>query len=1088
MPEQSFPGPKKRPRGPILGSDRSEETEEPPEPARLVHNINIHTSRCPQITVDILGTSVSALLDSGASATITNSRELIKKHHLRVHPANVTIKTADGTPYECEGVVLIPFTFHGCTNVIPTLLVPQIAKTLILGINFWEAFEISPAIFGKSGTAVKLASGTHHTLNILEEYFGDEENLVLTIEAAEVFVIEETEPEENDLSLELPTVENPCEEKIGAVLTEHTLTEPEQQELREIIDNLKGTSKGKLGRTILMAHKINLVEGAQPKKPPQYRCSPQIQKEIDREIERMKELDVIEESSSEWCNPLLPVKKSSGEWRICLDCRRVNEVTKNEAYPFPDMLGILGRLEKSKFFSVIDLSKAYWQIPLEESSRDMTSFRAGKHLYRFKVMPFGLKGAPITQTKLMNKVLGFDLEPQVHVYLDDIIITSKTLPEHFQLLRKVTERLKEANLSISLSKSRFCQKRISYLGYTISEEGLAIDSRKVQPILDYPTPRTPKEIRRFMGMVSFYKQFIDRFSDLTAPITDLLKGKKKLEWTKAAEQSFLKIKSVLVSPDVLANPDFNLPFVIESDASDVAVGAVLLQVQDGNRRPIAFFSKKLSDTQQKYAPTEKECLGVILAIEKFRHYVEGSRFTVITDAQSLIWLKKISAEGGSAKLIRWALKLQQYDFELLYRKGALNVTADAMSRAVDAVSTRDLEYEKLKKDIINNEEQYKNFKVVNGKIYKLVSSRLGDSRFEWKYVPEVTERIQLMQDAHNEAHFGRFKTLRKLQERYYWPRMQEDVNKYCRGCDVCQRSKYPNTNRVPLMGRRKVASVPWQVISVDFVGPFPRSINGNTMLLVVTDLFSKFVVIQPMREAKTGPMVTFLENMIFLLLGVPEIVISDNGVQFTSKEFDRLLKRYHITHWRNANYHPANNPTERVNRVIVAAIRTYLKGNHREWDKDIHKVAMAIRTAVHESTNFTPYFVNHGRNYISSGKEYRELRESGNETDYEPAEINENLKEVFESVKENLKKAYTRYAKHYNLRANKDAPEYDVGEIVMKKNFVLSNKQKHFSAKLANTYSEAKVVGKIGNTCYDLEDMNGNRLGVFHASDLQKKH
>lgn len=1003
MSKQPLPGSdKKRLRGPILGSDRPEEVEIPPEPTRTIHNINIQASRCPQITVDILGTAVTALLDSGASATITNSRELITKHNLRIHPANVTIKTADGTPYECEGVVLIPYTFHGCTNVIPTLLVPQVAKKLILGINFWEAFEISPAIFGKTGTAIKLESETHPMLNLLEEYFGEEENIMLTIETAEVFIISEAEPE-NDVSLELPTVERPCDETIGEVLTEHALSELEQQELKEIINNLKGTTNGKLGRTNLMSHKINLIEGAQPKKPPQYRCSPQIQKEIDREIERMKELDVIEESTSEWCNPLLPVKKSSGEWRICLDCRRINDVTKNEAYPFPDMLGILGRLEKSKFFSVIDLSKAYWQIPLEETSRDMTSFRAGKHLYRFKVMPFGLKGAPITQTKLMNRVLGFDLEPQVHVYLDDIIITSKTLPEHFQLLRKVTERLKAANLSISLEKSRFCQKRISYLGYTISEEGLAIDSRKVQPILDYPTPRTPKEIRRFMGMVSFYKQFIDRFSDLTAPITDLLKGKKKKpEWTKAAEQSFLKIKAVLVSPEVLANPDFSLPFVIESDASDVAVGAVLLQVLEGIRRPIAFFSKKLSPTQQRYAPTEKECLGVILAIEKFRHYVEGSRFTVITDAQSLIWLKQISAEGGSAKLIRWALKLQQYDFDLLYRKGALNVTADAMSRAVNVVGIKDIEYEKLKKDIISNEVDYKNFKVVNGKIYKLVSSRLGDSRFEWKYVPEVTERIQLMQDAHDEAHFGRFKTLRKLQERYYWPRMQDDVNKYCRGCDVCQRSKYPNTNRVPVMGKRKLASFPWQVVSVDFVGPFPRSISGNTMLLVVTDLFSKFVVIQPMREAKTGPLVTFLENMIFLLLGVPEIIISDNGVQFTSKEFARLLERYHVTHWRNANYHPANNPTERVNRVIVAAIRTYLKGNHREWDKDIHKVAMAIRTAVHESTNFTPYFVNHGRNYVSSGKEYRTLRETGNDQEFDPNEINENLKEVYEVVKENL--------------------------------------------------------------------------------------
>lgn len=531
-------------------------------------------------------------------------------------------------------------------------------------------------------------------------------------------------------------------------------------------------------------------------------------------------------------------------------------------------------------------------------------------------MPFGLKGAPITQTKLMNRVLGFDLEPHVYVYLDDIIITSKTIEEHFRLLKIVTERLRKAGLTISLEKSKFCQKQISYLGYTLSNQGLAIDSTKIQPILDYATPKTPKDIRRFIGMVSFYKQFVEKFSDLTAPITDLLKkGKGKLVWTQEAEEAFLKIKSTLTSPKVLANPDFTIPFIIESDASDVAVGAVLVQTKEGIRRPIAFFSRKLSASQKKYAPTEKECLGVLMAIEKFRHFVEGSKFTVITDAQSLIWLSRISAEGGSAKLIRWALKLQQYDFNLQYRKGSLNVTADALSRSVNNISIKDITYDDLKMNILNNPTKFREFNIINGKIYKYVSSKLGDSNYEWKYIPQIQERIQLLQEAHDTAHFGQFKTLRKLQERYYWPQMQDDVRKYCVGCDVCKRIKYPNSNRQPLMGRQKLTSLPWQVVSVDFVGPFPRSKNGNTMLLVVTDWFSKFVVIQPLREAKTGPMIAFLENMIFLLFGVPEIIISDNGVQFKSKEFERFLKRYHVNHWRNANYHPANNPTERVNRV-----------------------------------------------------------------------------------------------------------------------------------------------------------------------------
>lgn len=1045
-------------------------------------HINTKPQKCPHIEVNILGTSITALLDSGASVSIINSRQLIEKHQFRVQPINLQIKTADGTLYGCEGVVQIPYTYNGRTNVVPTLLIPQVTKQLILGVDFWDTFQIVPAITD-NGSMRRITPV--ETIHLVEDHFMQQDPIVLFIEPMAP-IAEEWDDDAPDDSLELPFAENP--EKGGEISTEHELSSDEYEELLEIVESFKNINGGKLGRTNVISHKIELIQGAKPKKPPQYRCSPHIQREIDKEVKRMEELDIIEESTSEWCNPLLPVKKSTGDWRICLDCRKINEVTKSEAYPFPDMLGILGRIEKSKYFSIIDLSKAYWQIPLEEASRDLTSFRAGKRLFRFKVMPFGLKGAPTSQTKLMNKVLGIDLEPNVYVYLDDIIVISNSLKEHFRLLRLVAERLKKANLTISIDKSKFCQKQICYLGYTLSEQGLAIDSGKIRPILDFPVPKTQKDVRRFIGMVSFYKQFIDRYSDLTSAITDLLKkGKGKMVWTKEAEESFLKLKSVLTSPNVLANPDFAQQFIIESDASDVAVGAVLVQIQDNVRRPIAFFSKKLSASQRKYAPTEKECLGVILAIEKFKHYVEGSRFTVVTDAQSLVWLSKISAEKGSAKLIRWALKLQQYDFELQYRKGSLNIAADALSRAVNSIQVQDVEYETFKTKILANQDKYKDFRVVRDRIYKLRPSGLADANFDWKYMPPKQERLKILQDAHDNCHFGRNKTYKRLLERYYWSGIENDVRQYCKGCDICKQTKYPNTNTKPMMGKQKLASLPWQTISVDFIGPLPRSRKGNTVLLVVTDHFSKFVIIQPLREAKTTALTKFLEEMVFLLFGVPEILISDNGPQFKSKEFENLLKKYHVTHWRNANYHPCNNPTERVNRVIAAVIRTYIKDDHTDWDRDIQKVAMAIRTAVHESTAFTPYFINYARNYISSGVEYSHLRDTNQDISYEPMDVNENLKRIYEAVKENLRQAYSRYAKHYNLRSNQNVLKYEIGETVMKRNFFQSSKSKNFSAKLANPFAPAKVTAVIGSCCYELEDLHGNKLGVFHASDLQKK-
>lgn len=415
-------------------------------------------------------------------------------------------------------------------------------------------------------------------------------------------------------------------------------------------------------------------------------------------------------------------------------------MTVKDAYPMQNMQEIFHRLESAKYYSIIDLKDAYFQIPLKEESRNYTAFRTSKGLFRFKVCPFGLTNAPFTMCRLMNKAIGFDLQPNVFVYLDDIVVATKTLPEHFHLLKVIADRLKKAGLTISLEKSKFCKKQVMYLGYLLSEHGVAIDESRIQPILDYARPKTVKDIRRLMGLAGFYQKFIGNYSRITTPITDLLKkNKKKVEWTTEAEEAFNELKAALTSAPILGNPDFTKQFVIESDASDNAIGAALVQEQDGQTRIISYFSKKLSTTQKKYAAVEKECLAVLLAIDNFRHYVEGTRFRVVTDARSLLWLFKIGAESGNSKLLRWALRIQSYDIELVYRKGKSNITADCLSRSLDtiSVSTLDPQYEELENKIKTNPTQYQNYRIIDGQIYKYCtgSKKQTDSRFAWKRYP-----------------------------------------------------------------------------------------------------------------------------------------------------------------------------------------------------------------------------------------------------------------------------------------------------------------------------------------------------------------
>lgn len=1064
------------------------------------YNINTCFRRCPHLSVKILDEEIQGLADTGAGVSIISSVDLIKKLGLPINKCNVKIKTADSTEYSCLGYVNVPFTYNSKTRVIPTIIVPEVSKILILGVDFLEAFNFRLMIpqehsQNDSEGVESVEECSLFEIMWVENYFGDDDRTIC-------FQIEpETEvvpiPTEMDESLDMPTIEvlkNPYENPAD-IDTEHQLSDVEKQELFEAVHKLPATTDGKLGRTHLLEHTIELLPGSTPRKMATYRWSPVVEKVIDDEVDRMLRLGVIEECTGpvDFLNPILPVKKSNGKWRICLDSRRLNSCTKRDDFPFPNMLGILQRIQRSTYFSVIDLSESYYQVGLEKASTEKTAFRTNKGLYKFVVMPFGLTNAPATMARLMRKVLGSDLEPFVYVYLDDIVITSRSFEHHCQLIRIVAQRLKQAGLTINIQKSKFCQRQIRYLGYVLSEDGLSMDASKIQPIVNYAQPKTVKDIRRLLGLAGFYQKFIRNYSEITTPITNLLKkGRKQFIWTEEAEVAFRKLKEALISAPILANPDFDVPFIIETDSSDIAIGAVLVQIQRGERRTIAYFSKKLSSTQRRYSATERECLAVLLSIENFKHFVEGSKFIIQTDAMSLTFLRTMSIESKSPRIARWALKLAKYDLTLQYKKGTENIPADCLSRGVQALDVLGLDpyVDGLKSQIERFPDKFKDFKIVEGKVYKFVtnSTTPEDPVFRWKYVVPLCERQKVVRDIHGEAHLGYFKTLCKVKERFYWPRMSSFIKRFCHTCEVCRESKTPNLNVRPPCGKPKECSRPWEVISLDFLGPYPRSKHGNVWVLVVSDFFSKFVLTQCMRNATAPAVCLFLETMVFTLFGAPSVLISDNAQVFKSSSFLKLLEKYQVTHWLLPVYHPAPNPTERVNRVIVTAIRCALNKqlSHKNWDESIPNIAMAIRTSVHESTGFSPYFINFGRHMVSNGSEYDHLRKLGPDKEPDPTKMSEEMKKLYEVVRLNLHRAYERYSRPYNLRSNA-RHQFNKGDIVYRKNMHLSDKSKDYVGKFGNKFSKARVKERIGTNTYVLEDLLGQRLpGTYHGSFIQK--
>uniref|UniRef100_A0A7G3ANC8 RNA-directed DNA polymerase n=1 Tax=Lutzomyia longipalpis TaxID=7200 RepID=A0A7G3ANC8_LUTLO len=999
------------------------------------------------VDVDVNGVVVKGMLDSGATTSVLGRgwREIVNKAKLKVRKSEVRGRSATGMRMRGGLEVEVPVAFNGRSQILTIPIFPEVTEDLLLGMDFWREFGLSPA---------------------------------------------------------LPFIH---EQSVASIDVEAWLSQDQKRMIEECVKLFPVTSEGNFGCTPLVSHSIDTGDA----KPTVQRCypvSPHVLKAADEELHRMEKLGVIKKcAKSPWRSAMTVTTKANGKIRLCLDARALNKVTVKDTYPMPHLENILSNLGGTKYLSAIDLSDAYWQVPLDEEAQAKTAFALiGRPLFMFARMPFGLVGAPATMARLADAVIGPELAPHVWTYLDDIIVATDDFESHVKYLKIVAERLKMAKLTINRDKSKFCVPELRYLGFVVNEEGIKIEPDKIEAIQNYPKPSTVKEVRQLLGMCGWNRRFIKDYAKIMAPISNLLKGKpNRIVWTSEAERAFEEIKRALGSAPILRNPKYDRVFHVCTDASDVGIGAQLTQRDDnGDEYTVTYISQKLSETQKKWSIGERECLSVIVALNKWRHYLEGSKVVLVTDSEALKWLLKQGDAKG--RIGRWALQIQQFDFSVVHRSGCNNIIPDALSRniselaeeavdpeghevcAVDradeegSICTGDDWYDELVNKVKKMPEKFPEYKLIENELYSLCDDG------SWKIVVPVDERLKILKKFHDDpkaAHFGNLKTLKRIVQRYWWPGLARDVKMYVGQCEVCRKIKDVNVNLTPPMGQPRIVKRCWEAISIDYMGPFPRSRFGNTQLLVIVDLYSKFPLIFPLRNAGVGLLKKTLETHVFNVFGVPRIVISDNGTQFVSHEFQSFLREFNITHQKTAVYSPNGNPVERVNKVIGTAIRGYVKdASHTNWDRHIGEIGMAIRSAMHEVTGRTPYYLNFGMEMAVDGGDYLPEEIQLN-TDFEKR-VND-LLSVRKDIPDRIREGNERNAKRYNLR-NRAQP-LRRKQVVWRRNFPISDAGKRVMGKLMPKWLKAEVVEELGSNLYVVKDHATGRKITYHRKDLDPR-
>lgn len=832
---------------------------------------------------------------------------------------------------------------------------------------------------------------------------------------------------ENNFLMSITVDENKKDDEIDL---RHVENKEYKEVVKAMIENYepqkRKTSDSNIKMKIILKNEEPIYQGPR-------RLSLPEKEEVEKQIHEWLKDGIIRESSSDFASPIVLVYKKDGAIRICCDYRKLNRNIVKDRFPLPLIEDVLDRLEGAKIFSTIDLKNGFFHVDVEESSIKYTSFVTHNGQYEFLKCPFGLCNSPAVFQRYISTIFRtLSAEGIVIFYMDDLIIPSRTIDEGIERLRRVLEVARENGLEIRKKKCQFLKRRVQFLGYLVEDGKVQPSEEKTLAIKRFPEPTTHKQLQSYLGLTGYFRKFIPSYSTIAKPLSDMLRKEMPFQFGDKQRHSFEKLKELLTCYPVLHIFQRGLPTELHTDASKHGYGACLMQKsnEDSKMHPVYFLSKKTTPAEEKYSSYELEVLAVITAVKKFRTYILGMKIKIVTDC--LAFQKTMQKKDLTTRVARWALLLEEYDYEIEHRQGSRMSHVDALSRypEVMTMTEEDGLLEKIRvaqgrdehiatiKKLLDAGKEHEDYFTKHAVVYKYANGR------ELLVIPKAMQ-TEIIKRAHEEGHFAVRKTEEVVEREYFIPRLKEKIQTVIANCIPCILGNRKEGKKEGMLHPISKLEGPLHTYHADHLGPIPSTNKNYQYILAVTDEFTKFTWIYPTKSTTAKETINCLVKQQ-KTFGNPSRIITDKGTAFTAKEFEEFCNEEGIKHLTITTGVPrGNGQVERINRTIIPVLTKLSINDPTKWFKFVDRVQRALNSTFQRSIKTTPFEAMTG--VKMKRKEDIELMELIEEEARK--QFDEGREHLREECKKQLIKIQEENRKNYN-KGRKKATTYKEGDLV----------------------------------------------------------